>query len=458
MLGISKVDVAKPHHLFDKLSFVRVEQEHFAMPKKIMHFVNKLVLYIILLTVAISAQPQVKKGHPSEKPTSGKPPIVVTSHDKLEFSDFQKKALQLIEAAKQPQKSNRTDLERGLFVTAARVKPFTNDQMMAFSFTEKLENGTVQSKITFAYPPFVLRDLYAQALGGSAKILPEAFAFRPVLLDESLFKSSLHFSSRLGIDVSETQDIAIIFGGRPVPVGRVNIDGKEHVFQLLKEPALLRKLPPKEEKYISQLEHSPFQKQNFSVINFEGNSDSVNVLSKAKKSGLNIAMNLPDYGVIDNNTLGVLENQFRLRSGRTIAIFGHYEGGDFVVRLAGKEVGKVAMKTMLDWSTKYNVSLVALGCRTAQPSGDSSVGVGALKDINSYDASVALARALSSATWGDFLAALSSKNMPLLLNDFSAETKNDLVILADLVRSSSSQSNKIAVVLFFLKCNMLGHC
>lgn len=377
------------------------------------------------------------------------------------LSEFEAKAKKRLELASGVNPTPQMRQGDSIFMTAIQ-RGGPASQQYVFRFTEKLIAGRIVSRSVLASPPFSLVKLYAEAFANEARydlLLPDPLLSRTLVIDEALFRHGTQFSSVLGIEMPAAQKTAMLFSDRVIPLKRLQVDGRETFFELMKEPALIGRIPPKLGSYFTTVSESRFVKRDFSLVNFEGNSDTLGVIKSAKlNNGLNVAMNLTEYKTIDSGVLRNLETEFRLRSGRVIAVLGHHDNDSFIVRRQGVEVGRISTQSLHEWANKYNVSLVMLGCKTINSDRGQVPAAGTVSDINSYETAIALVRALSSNTWGDFLGALSSEQAPLMIAD-GWQTNTDTGILARLLkRDADGNASIVGFVLFVFKCNLLGKC
>jgi hypothetical protein len=110
-----------------------------------------------------------------------------------------------------------------------------------------------------------------------------------------------------------------------------------------------------------------------------------------------------------------LERSLSTHRNKTVFPLGHIEGDAFVVRDAGNKVlFEIPLTELNDIAKKYNVTMFALGCNSAQ----ATRTAGVLNTFNTVDAVNRFATAMSSsATYMDFFHKLAADEVFILLDD-----------------------------------------
>lgn len=114
----------------------------------------------------------------------------------------------------------------------------------------------------------------------------------------------------------------------------------------------------------------------------------------------------------------------RSKKGQVIAIIGHVEDKEFVIRNAlGKEVTRFNIEELQKIALEKQSSLLLLGCETAKIPDIA----GMPNKINSFDVASQLKTALQSKNYGDFFASLGSEKDPFIITKEVINNAHEMV-------------------------------
>jgi hypothetical protein len=122
-------------------------------------------------------------------------------------------------------------------------------------------------------------------------------------------------------------------------------------------------------------------------------------------------------------------------SGKIALVLGHVEGEELVLRRArGEAALRFGIADLQALAAERDVSLLVLGCETARLPVSGFEGV-----AHSLDVARQLETALQATTYADFLGALGSADVPLVI-EASAASRAHVVIAARLERDQAAQA------------------
>jgi len=168
---------------------------------------------------------------------------------------------------------------------------------------------------------------------------------------------------------------------------------KEHVIELRKN-VFVRINDYNDLANIRKFDNAPFHAEDVGVLNLVAQRDTV-IRAKELLSANQMVF---DFSSEDN-----LRHVLADKRNHIVFALGHVEKGEFITRnLEGKVEFRVSVSHLQNIAQDYNITLVALGCKSADYS-----SAGVLNAFNTVDAVQRLTYAMKASTYGDMLARIA---------------------------------------------------
>lgn len=360
------------------------------------------------------------------------------------------------------------------FIQLYAVVSYSYSPLMV-KFSRLAESGDLETvRVILPRRNMPLEEAYAYAFGSGREGDPSNAAFirefrrMPLLVDSSLFHElaggdvrgnrpaismspnhALHSGQKVSVWWNRPNHVAAEFD----LYAAKNQNGSDIYYPIVGRPKLLGRLPPQlYANHAHALSKSKFDQKSLSILLME---DSVDASRAVWNSGLSLASNATKLERIGSGELADLESKFAVRRGKTIAVIGHYEKESFHIRSGTRIVGSIQRATLDEWSKRYGVDLLLLGCLTAseRPTGMLET----VTELDPYSVARNLSRAAADATnWGEFIARLSSEEMPLVLGTEPSERDIGLSVLTR--RLPNGRLYPVALAAYRLQCALLNWC
>jgi hypothetical protein len=233
-----------------------------------------------------------------------------------------------------------------------------------------------------------------------------------ILLDESAFSEGGYPL----VDVKDATKVEVVSGGRSTVVTEVlNRKSPPPILLSKVQGCCVYGIPPHlAPRYQQELEKRPFEQENvrfLSLIRDSGTETAIDRTSNLKS----VRLGEPGQHIED---LSQIEAAFQSARGKTVMMVSHVEGERFVTRdPAGNVTVDIPIASVRSLAAEYNVTLVDLGCQTAQQISTDSLGFGVMTKFNTVAAVESLERALSrSSNYSEFFNNLTSENLKVVVD------------------------------------------
>ena len=404
----------------------------------------------------------------------GRPAVSVQDYiygvGRAHFSNFERKAFD--HAAELRAKASREWPDS--YVQLYVVVSHSGNPLMV-KFWRLAENGVLETgRAILPRDDMSLEEAYAYTFGnqdGAAAThaaLVREFRRTPLVADASLFTvlatgdvrgRQPKLSPRPNLTLRADQKIRLLSDETISGIAEFDMyaakskTGDDIFYPVIRRPKLLGRFPPHiYANHAHALSQNRFDQKQLSIFLME---DSVDTTRELLESRFSIGVNATKLDKIGATELAQMESKFAERTGKTIAIVGHYESGVFFARSGKRVIGSIRREKLDEWSKRYGVELLLLGCGTA-----ANRSTGMIETVTAVDP-YQIARSLSSAAskaknWGEFLALLSSEDMPLLLG--SEPSQGELGSSRLVRRLPDGRLYPVALVMYRLQCAFVNRC